>query len=170
MGVGSRRKLWLAVVVAGIGVSVCGAQAPGAAASAAAVEATRVTMTALRDAFVKATVDAGFTCKIAPPAVVVMDVPSYGNYDVETNTVQTAGWELMSERERGLFYQIVGPGATEEQARAEFETAAHHWIFVHELGHWWQACRGFRMMGGITRRSMERTGLRRRIGGSGIRR
>jgi len=142
MGVGSRRKLWLAVVVAGIGVSVCGAQAPGAAASAAAVEATRVTMTALRDAFVKATVDAGFTCKIAPPAVVVMDVPSYGNYDVETNTVQTAGWELMSERERGLFYQIVGPGATEEQARAEFETAAHHWIFVHELGHWWQACRG----------------------------
>jgi len=110
--------------------------------TAAAVEATRVKMTALRDEFVKATVEAGFSCAIAPPKVVVEDVPSYGNYDPPTNTVQTAGWELMSDRERGLFYQLAGTGATEAAARAEFETDAHRWIFVHELGHWWQACRG----------------------------
>ena len=70
--------------------------------TAAAVEANRAGMTAVRDAFVKATVDAGFTCSIAPPTVVVMDVPSYGNYDVKKNVVETPAWELMSERSKGL--------------------------------------------------------------------
>ena len=110
--------------------------------TAAAVEANRAGMTAVRDAFVKATVDAGFTCSIAPPTVVVMDVPSYGNYDVEKNVVETPAWELMSERSKGLIYQLAGPGATEEAARAEFEMDSYHWVFVHELGHWFQACRG----------------------------
>ncbi len=110
--------------------------------TAAAVEATRVKMTAVRDAFVKATVDAGFSCPIAPPEVVVMDVPSYGNYEVEKNVVQTPAWEILSERSKGLMYQLAGPGATEEAARAEFEMDSHHWVFVHELGHWFQACRG----------------------------
>jgi hypothetical protein len=114
----------------------------GAVDTAAAVEATRVNMTAVRNAFVKATVDAGFTCPIAPPTVVVMDVPSYGNYDVEKNVVETPAWEILSERSKGLMYQLAGPGATEEAARAEFETDSHHWVFIHELGHWFQACRG----------------------------
>jgi hypothetical protein len=126
-----------------LGVGSGAGQAVAAdAATEAAVEATRVKMTAVRDAFVKATVDAGFTCTIAVPKVVVMDVPSYGNYDVERNVVETPAWELMSAREKGLMYQLAGPGADEAAARAEFETDAHHWIFVHELGHWWQACRG----------------------------
>src|ERR1700727_1709218 len=25
--------------------------------------------------------------------------------------------------------------------RAKFEQGTHGWIFIHELGHWWQACR-----------------------------
>ena len=110
--------------------------------AAAAVEATRVKMTAVRDAFVKATVAAGFTCKIAPPAIRIDDVPSYGQYNPETNTLRTGAWELMSTRGKGIFYQLAGPGASEEAVRGEFETDAHHWIFVHEMGHWWQACRG----------------------------
>ena len=109
---------------------------------ASAVEATRVKMVAVRDAFVKATVEAGYTCKRAAPEVVVMDVPSYGNYDVATNTVQTPAWELMTKQEKGLMYQLAGPGADEAAARAEFEMDSHHWVFVHELGHWFQACRG----------------------------
>jgi hypothetical protein len=124
------------------GVGQTGSAGGAKADTAAAVEATQMKMTALRDAFVKATVEAGLACPIAAPAVVVTDVPSYGNYDPPTNTVQTPAWELMSQRERGLFYQLAGPNATDEAARAEFETASHHWIFVHELGHWWQACRG----------------------------
>jgi hypothetical protein len=110
--------------------------------TAAAAEATRVKMTAVRDAFVKATVDAGLPCPIAPPKIVVEDVPSFGQYNSETNTLRTGAWEQMSQREHGIFYQLAGPGASEEAVRAEFETDAHHWIFVHEMGHWWQACRG----------------------------
>jgi hypothetical protein len=87
-------------------------------------------------------VDAGFTCKIAPPTIVVEDVPSFGQYNPEKNTLRTSAWEQMPQRERGIFYQLAGPGASEEQVRAEFEVDAHHWIFVHEMGHWWQACRG----------------------------
>jgi hypothetical protein len=114
----------------------------GAAAESAGVAETRVKMTALRDAFVKATVDEGFTCPIAPPTIEVVDVPSFGNYEPEINTLKTGAWEQMPKAERGIFYQLAGPGASEEAVRAEFETDAHQWIFVHEMGHWWQACRG----------------------------
>ena len=106
------------------------------------VAKTQETMTALRDAFVKATVEAGFTCAIAPPKILVVDVPSFGNYEPETNTLKTPAWELMPREEAGIFYRLAGRGADEAAVRAEFETDAHHWIFVHEMGHWWQACRG----------------------------
>jgi hypothetical protein len=106
------------------------------------VAATRAQVTTLRDAFVHATVAAGFACPMAPPKIVVEDVPSFGQYDPATNTLRTSAWEQMPRQEKGIFYQLAGPGASEAAVRAEFETDAHHWIFVHELGHWWQACRG----------------------------
>jgi hypothetical protein len=90
---------------------------------------------------VKATVKAGFTCPIAPPRIVMDDVPSYGSYDEDTNTLSSSAWELLTENEKGPFYRLTGPNATENSARKEFETGAHHWVLVHELGHWWQACR-----------------------------
>lgn len=106
------------------------------------IAATRVQMTSLRDAFVKATVEAGFACPIAPPTILVVDVPSLGDYDPQSNTLKTPAWEQLTDGERGLFYRLLGPGTTEAAARGEFETGAHHWVFVHEMGHWWQACRG----------------------------
>jgi len=106
------------------------------------IEATRTQMTSLRDEFVKAAVKAGFTCPIAPPTILVVDVPSFGNYDPESNTLKTPAWEQLTDGERGRFYRLLGPGTSEAAARAEFETGAHHWVFVHEMGHWWQACRG----------------------------
>ncbi len=123
----------------------CGAQTPGTASQAASdsgVAATKAQMTKLRDDFVKATVDAGFTCPIAPPTITVVDVPSFGNYEPQTNTLETPAWEQLTEDERGRFFRLLGPGATEAAAREEFETGAHHWVFIHEMGHWWQACRG----------------------------
>lgn len=128
--------------MAGSGVGQSAAAGGTTAETSAAVEATRVKMTTVRDAFVKATVDAGYACKIAPPKIEVVDVPSFGNYEPETNTLKTGAWEQMTKEERRIFYQLAGPGATEDAVRAEFETDAHHWIFVHEMGHWWQACRG----------------------------
>ena len=70
-----------------------------------------------------------------------MDVPSYGSYDAETNSLRTSAWEQLTDEEKSGFFRMLGPGTTAEMARAEFEIGAHSWVFVHELGHWWQACR-----------------------------
>jgi hypothetical protein len=106
------------------------------------VEETRVKMTALRDAFVQSVKDAGFTCPIAAPPVLVEDVPSFGSYDPGTNTLRTSAWSLLKPEESRMFYHFMGPNATEAIARKEFEDGVHHWVIVHELGHWFQACRG----------------------------
>jgi len=106
------------------------------------VEQTRVKMTALRDSFVLSVKDAGFTCPIAVPSVLVEDVPSFGSYDDATNTLRTSAWSLLKPEESQMFYHFMGPNATEEIARKEFEDGVHHWVIVHELGHWFQACRG----------------------------
>ena len=98
-------------------------------------------VTALRDAFIERIHSAGFTCPIAAPAIVVEDVPSFGQYDDSTNTLHTTEWAILRPEEKALFIQLAGPGADEPAVRAVFEKAAHGWIFVHELGHWWQACR-----------------------------
>lgn len=52
------------------------------------MEEYRVKVIALRDAFVQSVKDAGFTCAIAVPPVLVRDVPSFGSYDPETNTLR----------------------------------------------------------------------------------
>ena len=105
------------------------------------VEETRVKMTSLRDAFVQAVKDAGFTCPIAVPPILVEDVPSFGSYDPENNTLRTSSWSLLKPEESQMFYHFMGPNATEEIAHKEFEDGVHHWVIVHELGHWFQACR-----------------------------
>ncbi len=113
-----------------------------AAKRPADVEETRVRMTMLRDAFAQSVKDAGFTCPVAVPPVLVEDVPSFGSYDPETNTLRTSAWSLLKPEESQMFYHFMGPNATEAIARKEFEDGVHHWVIVHELGHWFQACRG----------------------------
>ncbi len=105
------------------------------------VELTRVQVTATRDAFVKAAVAAGLKCDIAPPKIIVVDVPSFGNYRSGSNELLTPAWSQMSEAGKQFFVRLAGPGATEDAGRNEFETSAHHWIFVHEMGHWVEACK-----------------------------
>ena len=87
------------------------------------VEETRVKMTALRDAFAQSVKDAGFTCPIAVPSVLVEDVPSFGSYDPETNTLRTSAWSLLKPDESQMFYHFMGPNATEEIARKSLKTA-----------------------------------------------
>ena len=123
----------------------CPGQTPAATNQAvgdSGIAATKAQMTSMRDEFVKATVEAGFPCPIPPPTILVVNVPSFGNYDPQSNTLETPAWEQLTDDERGRFYRLLGPGTTEAAARGEFETGAHHWVFVHEMGHWWQACRG----------------------------
>ena len=114
------------------------------AKQAADVEDTRARMTALRDAFVHSVHEAGFTCPIAVPPILVEDVPSFGSYDTETNTLRTSAWSLLKPAESEMFFRLMGPNATETDAKQEFEDGVHHWVIVHELGHWFQACHGVR--------------------------
>ena len=128
------------VTVAAGGVGQITAGAKGAALTGG-VAATRAQMERLRDDFVKATRATGVTCSIAPPTIVVEDVPTYGSYDPDRNTLTTSTWDQLTEAEKGGFYRLAGAGAVEDAARKEFEVGAHHWVFVHELGHWWEQCR-----------------------------
>lgn len=127
-----------------------GAQAPPSYdAKMIAVAKTAATLELMErlNAFVKATTASGLTCAIAPPKLVIEDVPSYGSYDPDTNALRSSLWELLQPKERGIFFRMAaaaqgpGPEPDEAAARREFETGVHHWVFVHELGHWWQACR-----------------------------
>jgi hypothetical protein len=118
---------------------------PSPAADAKAVEAAKTEklpeLLTLRDAFVKETAASGLPCAVDPPKLVLEDVPSFGSYDPETNTLRTGVWEILNPEEKAIFFRLAGNGSTEAAARKEYETGAHHWVFIHELGHWWQACR-----------------------------
>jgi hypothetical protein len=140
--------LWIALFAASYGANATFAQtpatpSPAVQSHAAEIAATLAKTTALRDAFAQRIHATGFTCPIAAPKIVVKDVPSFGQYNDEANTLRTSEWTLLRPQEKAFFMQLAGPGADEARAQEVFERAAHGWIFVHELGHWWQACRGF---------------------------
>ncbi len=102
--------------------------------------ATLARVTSLRDAFVEKIKSAGLVCPLAPPTIVLDDVPSFGSYDDTTNILHTSEWTKLTREEKSLFFTLAGPGADEQAAYAIFEEGTHRWVFVHELGHWWQAC------------------------------
>lgn len=107
----------------------------------AGVAASLAKATAVRDAFVARIHADGFSCPIPVPIILVEDVPSFGQYDNKTNVIRTSDWTLLNPQERAFFFQLAGPGAKETDVRTTFDKATHGWIFIHELGHWWQACR-----------------------------
>ena len=103
--------------------------------------ATLARATAVRDAFVARIHADGFSCPIPVPTILVEDVPSFGQYDEKTNIIRTSDWTLLNPEERAFFFRLSGPEAKEADVHRTFEQGAHGWIFIHELGHWWQACR-----------------------------
>ena len=117
------------------------AQSASSGAHGAEVAATLAKATAVRDAFVAHIHANGFSCPIPVPTILIEDVPSFGQYNDKTNVIRTSDWTLLNPQERAFFFQLAGPGAKEADVRAKFEQGAHGWIFIHELGHWWQACR-----------------------------
>lgn len=68
-----------------------------------------------------------------------MDVPAFGDYKSETNELLSPAWDQMSGVEKKLFVRVAGPHATLSTAGKEFETSAHQWIFVQQMGHWVEA-------------------------------
>jgi hypothetical protein len=97
-------------------------------------------LTDLRDAFISQIKAEGFRPRLPPPAIVLDNPPSYGRYENDENVVHIAVWSALTEEQQARFARIaklLNNGRSPEQA---FEDSVHHWVFVHELGHWWQAC------------------------------
>jgi hypothetical protein len=103
---------------------------------------TLTALTKLQADFLQRVKTTGFTCPFAVPPILIEDVPSFGQYNEQTNTLRTSDWALLQPQEKALFVQLSGPGATAIQVRQLFEVAAHRWIFIHEMGHWVQECLG----------------------------
>lgn len=97
-------------------------------------------LVALRKDFIQTINAEGFRSSLPPPTIVLDNPPSYGNYEDEKNVLHIAIWSSLSAEQRARFARLaglLGGGKTGEEA---FEDGVHHWVFIHELSHWWQAC------------------------------
>jgi hypothetical protein len=129
-----------------LALTTCGvvaAQISTLAQTAPDTAATASTMQQLvtrRDAFAQKAKSINPACTLAPPKIEITDVPSYGNYDPDSNTLRTSAWWLLNADQKKLFFHLAGPDADDHAAQRVFEHGTYSWVFVHELGHWWQAC------------------------------
>lgn len=93
---------------------------------------------ALRDQFIAKIEALGYHPRLNAPQVVMDNPPSFGNYDDSTNTLHTSDWKTLPDEDKQLF---VRSGKRYGYSGEDyFESSAHRWIFIHELGHWWRAC------------------------------
>ena len=110
------------------------------AVQAASNDADRVKLTALRDSFVEAVKSAGQKPSLDPPQIVFDSTPAFGRYDGGANLLHIASWSTIDPAGEARFTRLKAllndPRSTEEI----FDDSVHHWIFIHELAHWWQAC------------------------------
>jgi hypothetical protein len=82
----------------------------------------------------------GFTPTLPAPTIVFDNPPSYGRYEDDKNLLHISVWSALSPEQQARFSRLaslLGEGKTGEQT---FEDGVHHWVFIHELSHWWQAC------------------------------
>ena len=94
----------------------------------------------LRDDFAAQIRHEGFVPRLPPPEIVLDNPPSYGTFENEKNLLHIAEWSKLAPQQQERFGRIatrMNKGQTGEQV---FEEGVHRWVFVHELGHWWQTC------------------------------
>jgi hypothetical protein len=97
-------------------------------------------LVALRDSFVSQLKREGFQPSLPPPTIILDNPPSFGNYEDGKNLLHIADWSALSADDQARFERVAAmldQGQTGEQA---FDDGVHHWVFIHEMGHWWQAC------------------------------
>lgn len=113
---------------------------PGATAQAPSNDALRAQLTALRDSFVDAIKSAGFKPSIDPPQIALDSPPSFGRYDSGANLLHIAAWSELGADGEGRFVRLKAVLNDPRSPEAIFDDSVNHWIFVHELSHWWRAC------------------------------
>ena len=97
-------------------------------------------LTALRDTFISAIKADGFRTRLPAPTIVMDNPPSYGNFENDKNLLHIAVWSALTEQQRSRFEHLSELIKNGKSGQQIFEDSVHHWVFVHELGHWWQAC------------------------------
>jgi hypothetical protein len=129
------------VFIASLALASCllsGTAAHGADASTDAQVMKRLTHE--RDTFISRAHDEGYS--VCPAPAIALGAPtSFGGFDPDSNTVQVATWDRLAPEQRQRFESLAEHTGGHTSAQAMFEDGTHGWVFVHELGHWWQACR-----------------------------
>lgn len=92
----------------------------------------------LRDNFIGQIEAMGYHPSLKPPEIIMDNPPSYGSYDDATNTLHTSDWNTLPDQDKAVF--VKGGKTFGYSGEIYFESSAHRWIFIHELGHWWRAC------------------------------
>lgn len=74
------------------------------------------------------------------PTVEPGDPAWFAHYVSERNVLQVATWTHLRAQQRDAFEAQAREHGATATARAIFLESLR-WVFVHELGHWWQTCR-----------------------------
>ena len=138
----ANRLLSLGVVFlfATVSAAQTGAPAASPSANSSSNEAEMAKLVALQNDFIETIKADGFQVGLAAPTIILDNPPSYGNYEDEKNVLHIAVWTALLPEQQARFTRLaglLGGGKTGEEA---FEDGVHHWVFIHELSHWWQAC------------------------------
>jgi hypothetical protein len=103
-------------------------------------EAVMKQLTDLRDSFINQLKAEGFQPSLTPPKI-VLDTPSaFGRYEDEDNTLHIAVWSALKPDQQARFNRLAAAVGGQQAGEQQFEDSIHHWVFIHELSHWWQAC------------------------------
>jgi hypothetical protein len=131
----------------GLGVAVFAfllTMVPGRASAqllpAADPDPTAANLVQLRDAFVRQVTLAGVACPFPPPKITLDMTHQWGAYDDATNTLWSPLWLQLPDADTQRFQDLGGPDAGAGAGRRMFEGIIHRWVFIHEMGHWSQAC------------------------------
>jgi hypothetical protein len=97
-------------------------------------------LSTLRDNFISTIKSSGFQPSLPPPTILLDNPPSYGDFEEGANELHISVWSALTKEQQGRFERLSELLNNGKSAEQTFDESVHHWIFVHELGHWWQAC------------------------------
>lgn len=103
-------------------------------------EAVMTRLMALRDSFINQIKAEGFQPSLPPPKIVLDNPPAFGRYEDHDNTLHIAVWSALKPDQQARFERLAAAIGGQQTGEQQFDESIHHWVFIHELSHWWQAC------------------------------
>lgn len=104
----------------------------------AQADTTLQRVTILQSNFVNEIKSFGYKPRLQPPQIVIDNPRSFGNYDDSLNILHSSEWMAQPNEAKAFFNALAKPLGGGETGEDVFNKAAHKWIFIHEMGHWWR--------------------------------